>query len=126
MKKNERWKTKEEAKAYIRLCGETHNYGLSFFSACAFVGVDPSLKKEGAGWALGLFDDWVSFLPTNELREEIATLEYEVFNGLYAEENNSKLGLEDLAMAEECLKIAKTELRERRKKRPWHRKRRRH
>jgi hypothetical protein len=87
-------------------------------SACAFVGVDPSLERGSAGWTLGFYADWVSFLPTNELREEIAALEYVVFKGLYAEENNSKRGLEDLAMAEECLKIAKTELRERQKKRP--------
>lgn len=114
MKDNKKWKTKEEAEEYISKAIQSQNYGLSYCSACDFLGVNP-IERSGRtkGFYLGLLDDCFISWSNKQIRDFIDQLQDEILTAEYVDSHKCKDPDEYLATAEEVLKVAKQQLRER-------------
>lgn len=114
MKDNKKWKTKEEAEEYISKAIQNQNCGLSYCSACDFLGVNPTERSGSAkGFYLGLLDDCFISWSNKQIREFIDQLQDEILTAEYIDSHKCKDPDEYLATAEEVLKVAKQELKER-------------
>ena len=106
MNNRKRWSSKEEAEKYAIKALREGNVGLSYCAACDYLGCNPDNKKIN-NFLNSLYGDWLISMGEDYIKEEIASIKWELDNMEYVEFYKFKPSIENLDI---YLQIAKDEL----------------